>query len=615
MLNFLGADAREGAASAAREAQARLPVGPRCERHDDSALVPLRPGRPPSALRQGTDQRRRRRHRRPRRCRCAGGQGRCARSARAMARHGRGRTNRRADQRRGLALVRCRPCARRAVAARIGLDAAQGGRTFAVDGIRRQAGARPGRDRGADIDELRSITGATGVSRLRQHRFAARPGRRRRRRRAAVLPFATPPCVASGQPANLPAPVDGVCTSLNDAQALGAHVQRARRLGFGGQLCIHSSQVAAVNAGFRPTVEQLDWAPGHRRGRPSRWSGRGRGREDGGSPGPRASAGTARCGRVRRIVGDSGRLTSAGAVCHGPWFDQRLRQNNAMLEVKKGESPAFIATAEAVMIRSGGDASRTSEHDERATSPSRAPSGCSRANSGRRNRLWSFVEKHLESLAQQPLGRRQADLDSCSGDTPLMGLKSNTPHLLQPLLQRVELSFRCPSTEALVNRMPRREAVRQIRPRRAGSHHVAAGIDHHSPFVLRRPPTMPFRHQEQVSNGGPFGIGQATDQQAAPMSGRCWLSGRRRLSACDQDPALQRHTPSLLRMQAAHASAPHRLAHGDRADLDAGGLGECLANRLRGVATMPVDHWRNVSSWSSAIAFGRPGRLILCFGE
>jgi citrate lyase subunit beta/citryl-CoA lyase len=66
--------------------------------------------------------------------------------------------------------------------------------------------------------------------------------------------------VLASRLANLPPPVDGVCTALNDARALVAHAQRARRFGFGGQLCIHPAQVAAVNAAFRPAAEQLEWA-------------------------------------------------------------------------------------------------------------------------------------------------------------------------------------------------------------------------------------------------------------------------------------------------------------------------------------------------------------------
>jgi len=56
------------------------------------------------------------------------------------------------------------------------------------------------------------------------------------------------------------APVDGVTTSLDDEVVLAADVAAARRLGFGGKLCIHPKQVATVNAGFRPPAAELEWA-------------------------------------------------------------------------------------------------------------------------------------------------------------------------------------------------------------------------------------------------------------------------------------------------------------------------------------------------------------------
>ena len=58
----------------------------------------------------------------------------------------------------------------------------------------------------------------------------------------------------------LAAPIDGVCTALDDDGVLAAELARARRFGFGGKLCIHPRQVAAVGAAFRPTAEQLSWA-------------------------------------------------------------------------------------------------------------------------------------------------------------------------------------------------------------------------------------------------------------------------------------------------------------------------------------------------------------------
>jgi len=58
----------------------------------------------------------------------------------------------------------------------------------------------------------------------------------------------------------LAAPVDGVCTALDDEAALAAELSRARRFGFGGKLCIHPRQVAPVSAAFGPTPEQIAWA-------------------------------------------------------------------------------------------------------------------------------------------------------------------------------------------------------------------------------------------------------------------------------------------------------------------------------------------------------------------
>jgi len=56
------------------------------------------------------------------------------------------------------------------------------------------------------------------------------------------------------------APVDGVTTALDDEAVLAADVAAARRLGFGGKLCIHPKQVATVNAGFRPPAAEVEWA-------------------------------------------------------------------------------------------------------------------------------------------------------------------------------------------------------------------------------------------------------------------------------------------------------------------------------------------------------------------
>lgn len=60
--------------------------------------------------------------------------------------------------------------------------------------------------------------------------------------------------------AELPAPVDGVTTAIDDAAVLARDAARARSLGFGGKLCIHPKQVLLVNAAFRPSADEIAWA-------------------------------------------------------------------------------------------------------------------------------------------------------------------------------------------------------------------------------------------------------------------------------------------------------------------------------------------------------------------
>jgi citrate lyase subunit beta / citryl-CoA lyase len=60
--------------------------------------------------------------------------------------------------------------------------------------------------------------------------------------------------------AGLPAPIEGVTIDIKSAATLEADVARARKLGFGGKLCIHPAQIEAVNRGFSPSAAQIDWA-------------------------------------------------------------------------------------------------------------------------------------------------------------------------------------------------------------------------------------------------------------------------------------------------------------------------------------------------------------------
>lgn len=60
--------------------------------------------------------------------------------------------------------------------------------------------------------------------------------------------------------ANLSPAIDGVTLNIADDKVLRADTLRAVRFGFGGKLCIHPNQIAAVHASFAPSKEELDWA-------------------------------------------------------------------------------------------------------------------------------------------------------------------------------------------------------------------------------------------------------------------------------------------------------------------------------------------------------------------
>ena len=74
-----------------------------------------------------------------------------------------------------------------------------------------------------------------------------------------LLPFRLQLVLAS-RLAGIGAPLDGVSTAIDDEARLLLDVQRARRLGFAGKLCIHPRQVALVNQGLAPSAAERDWA-------------------------------------------------------------------------------------------------------------------------------------------------------------------------------------------------------------------------------------------------------------------------------------------------------------------------------------------------------------------
>jgi citrate lyase subunit beta/citryl-CoA lyase len=58
----------------------------------------------------------------------------------------------------------------------------------------------------------------------------------------------------------LSAPLDGVCTQLDDIALISDEARHAADLGFGGKMAIHPHQVRAIQAAFLPDEKSLQWA-------------------------------------------------------------------------------------------------------------------------------------------------------------------------------------------------------------------------------------------------------------------------------------------------------------------------------------------------------------------
>jgi citrate lyase subunit beta/citryl-CoA lyase len=66
--------------------------------------------------------------------------------------------------------------------------------------------------------------------------------------------------VLASRMAGLQKPVDGVTTDIDDYARIKDDTHYARRLGFGGKLCIHPGQIPVVNEAFIPSQQEKDWA-------------------------------------------------------------------------------------------------------------------------------------------------------------------------------------------------------------------------------------------------------------------------------------------------------------------------------------------------------------------
>ncbi|WP_290058415.1 HpcH/HpaI aldolase/citrate lyase family protein [Amycolatopsis solani] len=77
---------------------------------------------------------------------------------------------------------------------------------------------------------------------------------------AEAMLFARSTIVLASRVAGLPAPIDGVTTVVDDADAVTTAARYARSLGFRGKLCIHPAQIAPTARGLAPGADEIAWA-------------------------------------------------------------------------------------------------------------------------------------------------------------------------------------------------------------------------------------------------------------------------------------------------------------------------------------------------------------------
>ncbi len=110
----------------------------------------------------------------------------------------------------------------------------------------------------AGLDALDALAAAPQVARIAFGHldFQVDAGMECAADEAELLPVRLAFVLASRR-AGLAAPVDGVTVDVQGADRLAQDAERARRLGFGGKLCIHPAQVAPLHAAFDPTPEAV----------------------------------------------------------------------------------------------------------------------------------------------------------------------------------------------------------------------------------------------------------------------------------------------------------------------------------------------------------------------
>ena len=79
---------------------------------------------------------------------------------------------------------------------------------------------------------------------------------------SAAVAQARAQLVIASRAAGIAAPLDSPSTDVRDLERVLASARAGRSAGFGGQLCIHPAQLAAVRAGFAPSAAEVEWARG-----------------------------------------------------------------------------------------------------------------------------------------------------------------------------------------------------------------------------------------------------------------------------------------------------------------------------------------------------------------
>lgn len=66
--------------------------------------------------------------------------------------------------------------------------------------------------------------------------------------------------VLASKAAGIAAPLDSPCPEIRNDSSVSESARLARNFGFGGKLCIHPAQIAAVKTAFLPTDAEIEWA-------------------------------------------------------------------------------------------------------------------------------------------------------------------------------------------------------------------------------------------------------------------------------------------------------------------------------------------------------------------